>query len=169
MTARRSSLESLGDALELAAARDLAARPGAPRRPRRRFSRRLVVGLVSAAVAIPALAVAAGQLVDEGTVADSLPAGTRALIGTDPSCTVVREDVEYHCTLARAPSTEGAPLDWTGTVEPTVDATSHVNGGCRALRADGREWRCYIGEAAVTQKIIGPDFLGERSLGPGSG
>jgi hypothetical protein len=50
-----------------------------------------------------------------------------------------------------------------------VDATKHVNGGCRSLRSDGREWECYIGQAAVRQQIIGPDFLGEYAPSPGVG
>ena len=49
------------------------------------------------------------------------------------------------------------------------DATKHVNGGCRSLTSDGRQWRCYIGEAAVEQQIIGPDFLGEYAPSPGVG
>jgi hypothetical protein len=62
-----------------------------------------------------------------------------------------------------------ASTDWTGTVEPTVDATKHVNGGCRAQNADGTDWECYIGQAAVTQKIIGAGFLGQYSPTPGVG
>ena len=54
-------------------------------------------------------------------------------------------------------------------VEPTVDATKHVNGGCRALESDGRRWRCYIGQAAVDQRIIGPGFLGEYAPSLGAG
>jgi hypothetical protein len=42
-------------------------------------------------------------------------------------------------------------------------------GGCRALTADGRQWSCYLGEAAVRQKIIAKDFLGQHSEGPGVG
>ena len=56
-----------------------------------------------------------------------------------------------------------------GTVEPTVDASKHVNGGCRSLRSDGREWACYIGEEAVRQQIMGPDFLGDYAPAPGVG
>jgi hypothetical protein len=54
-------------------------------------------------------------------------------------------------------------------VEPTVDASKHVNGGCRSLASDGREWACYIGPAAVAQKIISADFLGEYAPSPGVG
>ena len=59
--------------------------------------------------------------------------------------------------------------DWKGTVEPTVDDTSHVNGGCRSLRSDGLEWQCYLGQTAVDEQIIGQGFLGEYSSGPGVG
>ncbi len=161
-------LDRLGAALERAAARDLSAEGAAPRRRRPRRTGRLL------AVAAAALALAGGvafaatrALVDEGTVAASIPAGTFSLIGTEPSCTVVHEGVEYHCTLARPPAPEVD--DWTGTVEPTVDATKHVNGGCRSLRADGTEWTCYLGREAVRQQIIGAGFLGEYSAGPGRG
>jgi hypothetical protein len=58
---------------------------------------------------------------------------------------------------------------WKGTVEPTVDGTKHVNGGCRALTSDGLEWQCYIGEAAVDEQIVSADFLGEYAPSPGVG
>ena len=100
-----------------------------------------------------------------------MPAGTLALAGTEPTCTVVTKDVEFHCVLAKAPAAEvtDAPTRWKGTVEPSVDASKHVNGGCRSLASDGREWQCYIGQAAVDQKIIGQDFLGEFAPAPGVG
>jgi hypothetical protein len=59
--------------------------------------------------------------------------------------------------------------DLKGTVEPTVDATRHVKGGCHSLRSDGREWECYIGRAAVDQQIIGAGLLGEYAPSPGVG
>ena len=55
---------------------------------------------------------AATQLIGEKEVAESLPAGTLALAGTSPSCTVVVQDVEYLCTLERAPAPEVS--DWKG-------------------------------------------------------
>jgi len=157
MTAR---LAALGDALHAAARRDLRTAV----RPRRR---RLIVALAALAIAVPGGAIAATQLIGTDDVEKSIPAGTFSLIGTHPSCTVVKENVEYHCVLAREPAPEVS--DWKGTVEPTVDATKHVNGGCRSLRSDGREWECYIGEEAVRQKIIGQDFLGEPAPAPGRG
>ena len=170
MTDHPPTLHRLGDALEDAARADLGAEPSTepsagPRR--RRISTRLAVVAAALVIVVPGVALAANRLIGEEDVADSLPAGTLALAGTNPSCTVVVQDVEYLCTLEHAPAPEVS--DWKGTVEPTVDATKHVNGGCRSLTSDGRRWRCYIGEAAVEQQIIGPDFLGEYAPSPGVG
>jgi hypothetical protein len=152
-------LDRLGDALEAAATRDLTAR----RRPRRRG----VAAVLAAAVLVPTAAFAASRLISNDEVAKSLPAGTLSLAGTEPTCTTVTEGVEYHCVLAKAPAPEVS--DWKGTVEPTVDASKHVNGGCRSLSSAGTEWQCYIGKAAVVQQIIGPGFLGEYAPSPGVG
>ena len=263
-------LAELGDVLERAAAADLAA-PGA-RRGRRRYSRRALVALAAVVVAAPAAALAASALLTTpAQVAAGLPAANRWLEGTDPTCTVVTANVEYHCVLASPPQTAlasqgtsgSAPVagasshtaipfqavstsrhgiiriklrdgtsctarapakltlvhakltcirhgarvtlapaqawsiahmpaaagatsptgatatgdggasspvnDWTGTVEPTVDATKHVNGGCRAQNAAGTDWECYLGEAAVAQNIISQGFLGQYAPVPGVG
>ena len=162
MTDASRSLSTLGDALQSAAAADLAS-TGARRRRRRRTA----VGLLAAAVILPGGAIAANRLIGTDEVARSLPAGTLSLAGTEPTCTVVRQDVEFDCTLARAPRPEVS--DWKGTVEPTVDDTKHVNGGCRSLQSDGRRWHCYLGEEAVRQRIIGAGFLGEYAPSPGVG
>jgi hypothetical protein len=119
-------LDRLGDALEQSAAADL---------PQRRHltGRRVALVLAVLAILVPSAAIAVGKLTGPGEVAQSLPAGTLALVGTEPHCTVVAQNVEYHCLLDRAPAPEVS--DWKGTVEPTVDATKHVNGGCRGLRS----------------------------------
>ena len=158
-----TQLSKLGDALEGAAADDLA-----PRRTRRRFtSPRFVLVAALLAIAIPSAAIATTKLIGSDDVAKSLPAGTLSLAGTHPTCTVVTQDVEYHCLLAKAPAPEVS--DWLGTVEPTVDATKHVNGGCRSLNGTGTEWECYLGQAAVDQRIIGGSLLGEYAPSPGVG
>jgi hypothetical protein len=154
-------LGRLGDELERAAVADLA------RGRRRRVRRRIGFAVAALAVAVPGAAVATGMLIGEDEVARSLPAGTLSLAGTSPTCTVVKQDVEYRCVLARPPAPEVS--DWKGTVEPTVDATKHVNGGCRSLNSAGTEWQCYIGQAAVEQRIVGPGFLGEYAPSPGRG
>ena len=149
-------LNAIGDDLERAVRADR----------RRTKRRRIAIGATTLALLLPGAAVA-GSLLTEEDVARSLPAGTRFLVGTEPTCDTVREGVEYHCTIKGAFEPEFEDLK--GTVEPTVDATKHVNGGCRSLRSDGREWRCYIGQEAVRQQIIGPDFLGEYAPVPGVG
>jgi hypothetical protein len=153
-------LLALGDALERGAASDLASR-------RRKRATRLVACVAALAVLVPGIAFAADRWIGADEVAQSLPAGTLSLAGTEPTCTVVKDGVEYHCTLAHAPAPEVS--DWAGTVEPTVDATKHVNGGCRSLRSDGREWECYLGDAAVEQRIVSADFLGAYAPTPGRG
>jgi hypothetical protein len=160
MTDASRSLATLGDALERAAVADIASA-----RARRR--RRMLAALAVAAVVLPGAAIAATRLIGTDEVARSLPAGTLSLAGTEPTCTVVRQGVEYDCTLARAPRPEVA--DWRGTVEPTVDDSKHVNGGCRSLQSDGRRWRCYLGQEAVRQRIIGAGLIGEFAPSPGVG
>jgi hypothetical protein len=153
----------LGDAIESAAAADISSHG----RRRRLLSPRIMIAAGVLAVAIPGVAIAATALIGTDELARSIPAGTLSLAGTNPTCTVVRQDVEYHCTLAKAPAPEVS--DWNGTVEPTVDRSKHVNGGCRSLRSDGLEWECYVGRAAVEQRIIGAGFLGEYASTPGVG
>ncbi|WP_028061395.1 hypothetical protein [Candidatus Solirubrobacter pratensis] len=150
----------IGDELERAARKDLAAMRRSTRR------RRVLGGAAAIAILVPGAALAAG-LLSTGDVERSLPAGTRFLVGTTPRCEVVEEGVSYHCTIEGEFQSEIADLK--GTLEPTVDATKHVNGGCRSLRSDGTEWNCYIGRAAVDQKIIGAGFLGEYAPSPGVG
>jgi len=156
-------LTRLGDALEQSAAVD---RP-TPRTGRRLSRRRVVPVVALVAVVATGASIAAVKLTTGAQVAASIPAGTLWLAGTEPSCTVVKEDVEYHCVLTNPPSS--ALGDWNGTVEPTVDASKHVNGGCRSLASDGMEWQCYLGEAAVQQQIIGQGFLGQYAPTPGVG
>jgi len=119
MTDHSPTLHRLGDALEDAASADLAGPSSEPRR--RRISTRVALVAAALVVVIPGVALAATQLIGEKEVAESLPAGTLALAGTNPSCTSVVEGVEYLCTLEHAPAPEVS--DWKGTVEPTVDAT----------------------------------------------
>jgi hypothetical protein len=156
-----TELHELGDALERVALKDLA-------RAKTYRRRKLVLAVAAIAVAVPGLAFAASALISNEDVAAGLPAGTRMLEGTAPNCTVVRQNVEYHCVLTRLPA-HPEVADLKGTVEPTVDATRHVNGGCRSLTSDGRAWQCYIGRAAVEQRIVSADFLGEFMPAPGVG
>jgi hypothetical protein len=153
-----TTLDRIGDILEHAMEDDLG--------PRRR-RKPILVAVLAAVVIIPAGAYAGSKLISTNNVARSIPAGTFALAGTSPSCTTVTEGVEYHCLLAKPPAPEVS--DWKGTVETTVDTTSHVNGGCRSLNSPGTEWECYLGQQAVTQGIIATSVLGTYQSGPGAG
>jgi hypothetical protein len=162
MTDLSPPLQALGEELE----RSVRSAPSAS--PRRRpLSRRAALVAAAAALVVPGAAVAASAIFSTQDVAQSLPAGTKALIGTHPVCTVVTAGIEYSCTLAAPPSL--GVEDATDTAEPTVDATKHVNGGCRAQDATGAQWLCYIGEAAVTHGIISEGFLGQYAPAPGVG
>jgi hypothetical protein len=168
MTNRTAELDRLGAALERRVASELArgaGEPGSSAR-RRRPRRRLLLAAAALAVAIPGVAVG-GQLISNDSVAQGLPAGSAILAQTDPTCSAVTPGVEYRCTLARPPAPE--VTDFAGTVEPLVDATKHVNGGCRSLQSDGLLWECYIGQAAVDEEIIGHGLLGAYSPTPGVG
>ena len=127
------------------------------------------MGVVALAIGIPGVALAAAHYWSNEEVARSLPAGALILAGTELTCTTVKQDVEYHCVVAHAPVGAADAGVIKGTVYETVDATQHVNGGCRALNAAGTEWECYIGQAAVDQRIIGQDFLGEVQTTPSVG
>jgi hypothetical protein len=160
----RERLDNLGDALHAAATANLA-------RTERARHRRTMAGVLAAtAIALPGAALAANALISNDDVAKSIPQGTLVLMGTNPTCTTVRANVEFDCVLSTVPR-EGdiAAGGWKGTVEPTVDRNKRVNGGCRSLNAAGTHWSCYIGEAAVRQHIIGADLLGQFAPGPGRG
>jgi hypothetical protein len=157
-------LQRLGDALENAAREDVGA---GQRWFARRPSRRVAILLAAAVFVLPVAAIGAARLVGGGEVAESMPAGAAIFAGTHATCSVVTANVEYHCVLDRRPYPEVD--DFKGVVEPTVDRTKHVNGGCRGLTSDGRSWQCYLGQEAVRQQIIGAGFLGEYAPAPGRG
>ena len=186
MTINDPRLPLLGDALREAAAADLArtdattAAPthsgeGRPRhaRPKYRISARTAVALVAVALAIPAAAIATGVLSSNEKVADSIPAASFAFAGVEPTCTTLREGLEYRCVLDQPPNGEVPPGSgrfvikpgkWRGAVEPTVDETRHVNGGCRSQNAEGTLWLCYLGDESVRQGILMPSALRQGPL-----
>jgi hypothetical protein len=174
----------LGDALHQAVVADLArteeapttekqpAREGSPARvrPRRRIGTRTAVALAAAALAVPAAAIATGVLTSDQEVAASIPSGSYAFTGTEPTCTTLRQGIEFECVLGRAPSGEVPPGsgkfviepgEWRGVVEGTVDDTDHVNGGCRSQNNDGTRWLCYLGKESIRQEILMPTALGQ--------
>jgi hypothetical protein len=177
MTINDPRLPLLGDALQEAAAIDLARADERRARPRKRIGTRARVGiaLVAAGLALPAAAIATGALSSDQEVAASIPQGAYAFAGTKPTCTTLRQGLEYECVLERAPNGEvpaGSgefvvkPGAWLGVVEGTVDKTQHVNGGCRSQNAEGTQWTCYLGEESIRQKILEPSALGQYLPSP---
>ena len=120
------------------------------------------------AIGVTGVAIAADQLISTDDVAQSMPAGTLALAGTEPTCTVVTKDVEFHCVLAKAPAPEGLRLEGHRRAERRREQARQRRLPL-ARASDGREWQCYIGQAAVDQKIIGQGLLGEFAPAPGVG
>lgn len=169
MTQLTPELERLGDALERAAAADVADGASAQKRLWRRLRprRRVLMAIAALAVVLPGSGAIAAALLVNDDVSKSIVAGGLIFQGTTPQCTTVTEGVEYHCVLDKPPTPEVA--DFTGTVYQTVDVTQHVNGGCRALTSDGLEWECWVGEAAVRHGIVSKDFLGEVQTVPAVG
>lgn len=170
-------LPLLGDALREAAAADLAQAeetPVAPARfghgrsrrharPRKRIGTRSAVAFVAAALAVPAAAIAMGVFSSEQQIADSIPAGNFSFAAAEPTCTTVRDGLEYDCVLDQPPNGEVPPGSgrfvikpggWLGVVEATVDETERINGGCRSQNAEGTRWLCYLGEESVRQGIL---------------
>lgn len=185
MTVNDPRLSLLGDALREAAAADLArtgetlagptrSRDARSRRHTRSRARigthpRVAVALVAAALAVPAAAIAMGVLSSEQKVADSI-AGTIALPGAEPTCTTLREGLEYECVVDQDQLINGEkikPGDWLGVVLGSIDKTTdRVNGGCRSQNAEGTRWLCYIGQESVRQRILMPTALGQYVPAP---
>jgi hypothetical protein len=175
-------LEDIRGALLAAAGADLAraeevrpqprTQPQAHARPRRSRSTRvrLAIALAAAGLAIPAGALAIRALGADHAVAHGLPGGSMAMVGTEPTCVTLRRNVEYDCLLSASPQevphAVAAGADhWRGYVVDTVDATDHVNGGCRAGNVAGTRWHCYLGEAAVHHNLIAQGSLGDYRPG----
>ncbi|MFT3864185.1 MAG: hypothetical protein QM729_07930 [Solirubrobacterales bacterium] len=178
MTEIDTRLDRLGEALRASARQDLAAseRTAVARHPRlgRRRRIRLAAALAVLVVAIPAAAFATGVLSPDQEVAHGVAGLEWMMAGTEPTCTALREGVEYDCTLAKPPQEE-APIspsesvgdvhgragEWKGYVIGIVNKTGHVSGGCRAESADGTRWRCYLGQESIRQGSLEPSALGQ--------
>ena len=153
------TLDRLGDALEAATRRNATVR--------KRSRRGLIAAAVAAVVLVPAAAIAGAKLISNDDVASSLPAGTLSLAGTEPTCTTVKDGVEYRCVLAKAPAPEVS--DWKGTVEPTVDKTKHVNGGCRSLNSAERRGSATSARRRSTSRSSAPASSASSPRAAGQG
>jgi hypothetical protein len=68
------------------------------------------------------------------------------MTATQPTCTALREGVEYRCVFAAAPA--------QGVVVRTVDSSGQVDGGCRSQNEVETLWICYFGAVAVHQQVV---------------
>jgi hypothetical protein len=171
-TDRATRLDDLRGALLAAAADDLAApagtsrpgvaaRAGAPlhrpaaRPPRRVYlgtaRARLALAFLAVAVAVPGVVIGSGLIGPERAAANGLPAGTTVMTAVQPSCTAIREGIEYECAFAESPR--------VGRVVRTVDANGQVDGGCRSQDAIETFWICYFGDAAVHHQVVARGVL----------
>ncbi len=161
-----AALDQLGDTLEAAVAAD-------PARRRARRRRRMTVGAITAVGVLGvsgAVAAATGLFTTHEEVERGMPNGAMIFQGTTPTCTEVEPGIVFDCTLPDGPDSSVEQYgDYTNMAQALTDDTLHVSGGCRGQNADGTHWICYIGERAVEEQIIGPDFLGEYAPSPGVG
>jgi hypothetical protein len=164
-TDRATRLDDLRGALLAAAAADLstvdAARGAAtlPRpavRPVRRLHLRtargrLALAFLVIAVAIPGIVIGTGLVGPERAAANGLPAGSTVMTAIQPTCTSIRDGVEYECVFAESPR--------VGRVVRVVDASGQVDGGCRSQDAVETFWICYFGEAAIHHQVVAQEAL----------
>jgi hypothetical protein len=157
-------LSVIGDSLQRAwhadHARDTAKRP----------TRRRLIPLAGLAVLLIAAGGAIGATIISKSSADEeqgLLHGYALFKGTHPACTRLTAD-SFFCRLDRPPieitfySQEGKrlPNAYLGIKAETVNSEKRVDGGCVATTADGRSWRCYLGEAAVANGVVDRSYLG---------
>jgi type IV secretory pathway VirB2 component (pilin) len=164
-TDRATRLDDLRGALLAAAAADLATADAARAaaslpRPAARPARRLHFGTVRGrlalaflvlAVAVPGFVIATGLTGPDRAAANGLPAGSTVMTAAQPTCTAIREGLEYECAFAEPPR--------VGRVVHTVDASGQTNGGCRSQNAIETFWICYFGKAAVHHQVVIQEVL----------
>lgn len=162
-------LRVVGNALERAWRKDV----GARRLP----ARRIAIGVLAAVMLLGAgAAIGNSVLKSDADEEAGLLGGHNVFKGTSPTCER-RSTTAFRCTLERPPTgltfsdDDGNLLTdaYLGVKVQTVDARSRIDGGCVSVSKDGRAWDCYLGEAAVTQGIIGPGLLGQYQPGPAHG
>lgn len=172
MIGTMQELDLLGDALQRAWKDDYRRRA-----PRTWTRRRLTIVLVMAIVLIgTGAAIASSVLKSAADEEQGLLEGYALFNGTQPSCQQLTP-TSFTCVLDKAPTgitfydADGRRLlnAYLGVKAETVDSHKRVDGGCVATAADGRAWRCYLGQEAVDHGIISADFLGAYLPTPPSG
>jgi hypothetical protein len=144
---------------DLAGSDSASTAPPAPRpavRPVRRLGfgtarARLALAVLVIAVAVPGVVIGSGLARPDQASANGLPAGLKTLTATQPTCTAIREGVEYRCAFAESPG--------VGPVVRVVDGSGQVAGGCRTLNAVETLWICYFGAAAAHHRVVAQEAL----------
>jgi hypothetical protein len=159
-------LERLGDALQRATRRDSFRH--VPTRTRRHVF--VAVAIAVGLLVLGSIAIAATIWPTPTSTAEShgLLASDAVFAGTHPHCDQVAS-AQFRCLLDAVPTGLVVSGPYTGTRVATVDAQSHVNGGCVATSADGRIWDCYIGQPAVERGIVDQSYLGTTRTQAGHG
>jgi hypothetical protein len=164
-TERATRLDDLRGALLAAAAADLASADTAPAeaspprpavRPVRRLGfgttrARLALAFLVVAVAVPGIVIGSGLIGPERASANGLPAGSKVMTATQPTCSAIREGVEYECAFAESPR--------AGRVLRIVDSSGQVDGGCLSRNVVEAVWICYFGAAAVHHQVVAQEAL----------
>ncbi|VXB17043.1 hypothetical protein [Aeromicrobium sp. 9AM] len=166
-TTDNTELTRIGDDLERAVAAQIAGSIVVRRRRKHRSRTTIAAFVTTGVVVIGGGAAAAVSLLSSDTVEQGMPGSSVIFIDTDPTCTK-KSDVEFDCTLAKAPSKEILP-DYKGAKETFNDADDNIAGGCIGQDSAGLHWTCYAGKKAVEMDIIGPDLLGQHTNGPAAG
>lgn len=125
----------------------------------------LIAALV--ALVVPT-AVVATSLLTPRDIATGMPGGSAIFTGTNPTCVVVTDGVEYRCTLAHAPTVETVP-SYLGSKQILQAPDSTISGGCIGTSSDGLHWECYIGDSAVQHGILVKSLLGQPMSGSSHG
>lgn len=160
-------LTRIGDELEHAVASQIAGSIVVRRRRKHRSRTTIAAFVTTGVVVIGGGAAAAVSLLSPDTVEQGMPGSSVIFIDTDPTCTKT-SDVEFDCTLAKAPSKEILE-DYKGAKETFNDSDDNIAGGCIGQDSAGLHWTCYAGKKAVEMDIIGPDLLGQHTNGPAAG
>ena len=156
-------LHDLGEALEQAIARDLAARTtsGNAEAPGSRRHLRRVVGVAAAAGAVGLLGVgvaAAVVALDEDEVEAGLPGGSVIFIATDPTCTAAVDPDVFDCVLAQSPLYDilGRPLDPSTPTLPV--ATLPPDWTVPSMTPPEGGWGTHPDEPSATHPPPDPDL-----------
>jgi hypothetical protein len=137
------------------------------KRPLGRATKGVLLLAAVVALLVPT-AVVATSLLTPRDVAVGMPGGSYVFTGTNPTCVVVTDGVEYRCTLGHAPTVETVS-NYTGAKQILEGPDKTIVGGCIGTSSDGLHWQCYIGAAAVQHGILVKSMLGQPVLAPSRG